>query len=177
MIADSSSVQPEAQLLANVRTEVLRVEEDCTHSSKSHFNAAARWTTYNRRLGITSIVLSALAGPAFLGNYPGLAGLMSGIAAVLTTLLTFLKATERAVAHKTAGDQYLTLRNEARVFREIMLSHNPNSTFAITRMTELTKRRDDLNLKSPQFSDQDRLLARKGIDEGEATHVVDKVRN
>jgi hypothetical protein len=177
MSAESPALEPEAQLFANVRTEVLRVEEDCIHSSKSHFNAAERWSTYNFFLGVPSIVLSVLAGTAFLRDYPGLAGLMSGIAAVLTALITFLKPAERAAAHKAAGDQYLTLRNECRVFREIKLSHNRNMTAAIMSMAELTARRNDLNQTSPQFSDQDRRLARKGIEEGEATHIVDKVRN
>ena len=176
MLSDSHPLEPEAQLLENVRAEVLRVEEDCIHSSKSHFNASERWSTYNIRLGIPSIVLSVLAGTAFFAAHPGWAGLMSGIAAVLTALVTFLKPAECAAAHKAAGDHYLTLRNEARVFREVYLSHNRSSTDAIRGMAELTARRNDLNQKSPQFSDQDRLLARKGIQEGEATHTIDKER-
>lgn len=165
---------PEEQLLENVKVEVQRVEEDCTHSSKSHFNAADRWGRYNLWLGIPSIVLSAAASAAFLGEYPEVAGAMTSVAAILTSLITFLKPSERGAAHKSAGDQYLALRNDARVFREIEINHAGDMHAAISFMGTLTKRRNELNQSSPQFSDKDRREARRGIEEGEATHVVDR---
>lgn len=47
-----------------VVAELLRMEEDCTHSGKAHFNAATRWTRWNYAFGIPSVGLSALAGGA-----------------------------------------------------------------------------------------------------------------
>ena len=157
-----------------IRAELLRIEEDCTHSGKSHFNAAERWSTYHYWLGIPAIVLSAAAGTAFFKDAAMLAGGMSALAALLTALMTFLKPSERASGHKSSGDQYLGLRNDARVFREIRLEHACDDQAAINGLDEFTKRRNDLNLASPQFSEADFNKARRGINAGEALHEVDK---
>ena len=157
-----------------IKAEIKRLEEDCVHSGKSHFNAAARWSFYNSIIGVPSIALSALAGTAFFKDYAVAAGMMSSVVAVLTALMTFLKPSERAAAHKGAGDQYLTLRNDARVFREIEIDHACDVPAAIAALSGFTKRRNELNQASPQFADRDRKKARAGIEAGEATHEVDR---
>ncbi|WP_419695930.1 hypothetical protein ACN2CC_06620 [Mesorhizobium muleiense] len=48
-----------------VRDELLRMEEDCIHSGKAHFNASARWAVWNYVFGIPSVILSTAAGAAF----------------------------------------------------------------------------------------------------------------
>lgn len=78
-----------------VVAELLRMEEDCTHSGKAHFNAATRWTRWNYIFGIPSVGLSALAGGAFFQDYAVSAGLMSSGVTVLTALMTFLKPDEK----------------------------------------------------------------------------------
>ena len=63
---------------------------------------------------------------------------MSATVAILTSLMTFLKPSERATAHKSSGDQYLTLRNYARVFREIRLAHACDEQSALAGLDEFT---------------------------------------
>ncbi|MDZ4780728.1 MAG: SLATT domain-containing protein [Planctomycetia bacterium] len=157
-----------------LRAELERIEEDCIHSGKAHFNAGDRWARYHYWLGIPSVVLSALAGAAFFKDYGDIAGIMSAIVAILTSLMTFLKPSERASGHKGSGDQYLTLRNDVRVFREIKLTYACDEQSAIAGMDEFTKRRNELNQASAQFSRKDFEIARAGIDQGEAAHRVDK---
>jgi hypothetical protein len=157
-----------------IQAELQRIEEDCIHSGKAHFNAGDRWARYHYCLGIPSVVLSALAGAAFFKNYGDIAGIMSAIVAILTSLMTFLKPSERAAAHKGSGDQYLTLRNDARVFREIRLAYACDEQAAIAGLDEFTKRRNELNQASAQFSRKDFEIARAGIDQGEAAHRVDQ---
>ena len=157
-----------------IDAELQRIEEDCIHSGKAHFNAGIRWARYHYRLGILSVVLSALAGLAFFKDYPEAAGVMSGIVAILTSLITFLKPSERSVSHKSSGDQYLSLRNDARVFREIKLPATLDEQAAIDGLDEFTKRRNELNQASAQFSQGDFEKARKGLDAGEAAHRVDQ---
>ncbi|WP_208509609.1 SLATT domain-containing protein [Variovorax paradoxus] len=157
-----------------IDAELQRIEEDCIHSGKAHFNAGIRWARYHYGLGIPSVVLSALAGLAFFKEYPEAAGVMSGVVAVLTSLITFLKPSERSVSHKNSGDQYLSLRNDARVFRGIKLPATPDEQTAIDGLDEFTKRRNELNQASAQFSQGDFERARKGIDAGEAAHRVDR---
>jgi hypothetical protein len=120
--------------------------------------------------------LSALAGAAFFKDYGDIAGIMSAIVAILTSLMTFLKPSERASTHKGSGDQYLTLRNDVRVFREIKLTYTCDEQAAIAGMDEFTKRRNELNQASAHFSRKDFEIARAGIHQGEAAHRVDMGR-
>jgi hypothetical protein len=161
-------------LKAKAAAELERIEEDCIHSGKAHFNAASRWSCYHTALGLPSVILSALAGAAFFKDYSNIAGLMSSLVAILTALMTFLKPSERAAAHKSSGDQYLALRNDARVFRTIKLGTSCDDDTAISILDNFTKRRNDLNQSSTQFSRKDFEKARTGIDSGEATHQIDK---
>ncbi len=169
MTATSNSSDPRPAL----QLELLRIEEDCNYSGKAHFNAGVRWASYHYWLGIPSVVLSALAGAAFFKDYGDIAGIMSAIVAILTSLMTFLKPSERASAHKGNGDQYLTLRNDVRVFRQIKLNFACDEQTAIAGMDEFTKRRNELNQASAQFSRNDFEIARAGIEQGEAEHRVD----
>ena len=172
-----SAPLPVSQAIADkVVAELKRMEEDCTHSGKAHFNAAARWTRWNYGFGIPSVGLSAAAGAAFFQDYAVIAGAMSSAVTVLTALMTFLKPSEKAADHKNSGDQYLSLRNDARVFREIELTQVGDDASAIAGMNGFTTRRNELNQASPAFSNGDFKKAKKGIDRGEALHAVDKVK-
>jgi hypothetical protein len=131
-----------------ISSELQRIEEDCIHSGKAHFNAGDRWARYHYWLGIPSVVLSALAGAAFFKDYGDIAGIMSAVVAILTSLMTFLKPSERASTHKGSGDQYLTLRNDVRVFREIKLAYACDEIAAMAGIDEFTKRRNELNQAS-----------------------------
>jgi len=161
-------------LKQKIRVELQRMEEDCVHSGKSHFNASSRWQLWNYFIGIPSVILSACASSAFFGDHATVAGLMTSAVTVLAALITFLKPSERSSEHKSSGDQYLSLRNDARVFREIELEQITHDVAAIAGMNGFTKRRNELNQASPQFSNRDRKKAAHGIDVGESTHIVDK---
>jgi hypothetical protein len=163
-----------ADSFQKIKDEAHRIEEDCTHSSKSHFNAGDRWHRYNFWIGVPSVALSAAAGTAFLKDYGMVAGVMSGVVAVLTSVMTFLKPSERAAIHKNSGDQYLTLRNDSRIFREIEIDQASDVPAAIATLATLTKRRNELNQASPIFSDADRKKARAEVEGGETIHLVDK---
>lgn len=157
-----------------IRAELERIEEDCIHSGKAHFNASERWARYNYWLGIPSVILSGVAGTAFLKDHGEVAAAISVVVTLLTSLITFLKPSERAAAHKSSGDQYLTLRNDARVFREIKLKYVCDQQAAVSGMDEFATRRNELNQASAQVSRRDFEKARAGIVQGEAKHHVDR---
>jgi hypothetical protein len=161
-------------MTAAIVAELERIEEDCTFSAKGQFNAAERWTRYHYLLGLPSVGLSAFAGAAFLKDAGMIGAALSAVVATLTTIITFLKPSERSSGHKVAGDQYLSLRNDARVFRLIKLQHACDAEAAIGGLDELTKRRNELNQASSPFSRADFEKARRGIEEGEAAHLVDR---
>lgn len=156
-----------------IAEELQRMEEDCDHSGRAHFNAADRWWRWNYGFGIPSVILSTAAGGAFMKDYAIIAGSMSLTVAVLTALMTFLKPGEKSAGHKSSGDQYLALRNDSRVFRTIELATIDDGG-AIEAMKGLTTRRNELNQASALFSRRDFEKARKSIDAGESTHRVDK---
>ena len=159
---------------ALIATELERIEEDCIHSGKAHFNAGERWASYHYWLGVPAVILSAAAGAVFLKDDPQIAASLSTLVAVLAALVTFLKPSERASAHKSSGDQYLSLRNDARVFREIKLKHTCDDQSAVDGLDEFTKRRNELNKASYPFARRDYEKARSGVDSGEATHRTDR---
>ncbi|WP_250510624.1 SLATT domain-containing protein [Caballeronia sp. GACF4] len=164
---------PENKTKEAIRAELQRIEEDCTHSGKKQYNAGERWGTYNFWLGVPSTILGVVAGATFMKSHGDIAGGLAMLAALLTALMTFLKPSERAAAHKAAGDQYLALRNDARVFRQIRLDYACDDQAAIASMDEFTKRRNELNQASPLCARRDFDRARAGIEDGEATHNVD----
>lgn len=156
-----------------VGDELERIEEDCEHSSKSQFNASDRWSRYHVLIGLPAVVLAATASAAFLKDVPMAASIISMIVAILTSAQTFLKPGERGKAHKSAGDQYLALKNAARIYRNIGLLQDDELKFA-ARLNEFDDQRKALNTSSPIPANRDFNKARKGISQGETRHAVDK---
>lgn len=164
----------DAEFQKKIETELLRIEEDTLHSSKAQYNAGDRYSSRHVWLGVPASALSALAGAAsFSGQWELAAGLISIAVAVLAALQTFMKPAEQAAAHKAAGDQFLALRNDARLMREIKVGLIEEPQEAVTALDVMVKRRNDLNASSPQVARKDFEKAKKGIDAGEAQHAVD----
>lgn len=158
-----------------LEAELLRIEEDSIHSSKEQYNAGVRYGDYHLRLGVPAAALSAVAGAAsFAGQWELAAGFLSVAVAILASLQTFMKPSERAAAHKSAGDQFLALKNDARVLREVRLAIMPSDLEGTVAVEALAKRRNELNAASPQCSRSDFEKARAGIEAGEATYRVDR---
>ena len=159
---------------ASLRREAERLEEDATYSSKGHFNAEDTWVRRNYWLGVPATVLGAVAGATLIKSQPEWATAFTLLASLLTGLMTFLKPNERAALHRAAAGQFLALRNEARFFREIELLQSDRLDDFPERLKALSAKRNELNLKSPSIPRRAFVAARKGLEEGEATHKVDK---
>lgn len=157
-----------------LRREAERLEEDAIFSSKGHFNAEDTWVRRNYWLGVPATLLGAIAGATLIKSEPELATVFTLSASLLTGLMTFLKPNERAATHRAAAGQFLALRNDARFFREIELLQLGRPDELTERLKALSAKRNELNLKSPSIPRRAFVAARKGIEEGEATHKVDK---
>lgn len=157
-----------------LRREAERLEEDTLYSSKGHFNAEDTWVRRNYWLGVPATILGAVAGATLIKSQPEWATAFTLLASLLTGLMTFLKPNERAALHRAAASQFLSLRNEARFFREIELLQSDRLDELTERLKALSTVRNELNLKSPSIPRRAFVAARKGIAEGEATHKVDK---
>lgn len=161
------------QLVA-LRCEAERIEEDATYSSKGHFNAENTWVRRNYWLGVPATILGVVAGATLIKSQPELASIFTLVASLLTGLMTFLKPNERAAMHRAAAGQFLALRNDARFFREIELLQADRADELPDRLKSLGTTRNELNQKSPSIPRSAFVAARKGIEEGEAIHKVDK---
>ncbi len=164
-----------AQVLrAALSKEAGRIEEDSIHSAKSHFNAADSWRIRHYWLGVPATMLGVAAGAAIVKNRPEAAQIFSLTATILTGLLTFLKPGERAAQHKTVADQYLALKNDARIFREVDLLLGEEGQDHAEMLRALSQRRNELNQGSPEIPRTAFVAARRGIEEGEANYQVDR---
>lgn len=157
-----------------IALECERIEEDSEQSAKRHFNAASRWASYNSLLGIPSVVIAGVASAVSFASVPVLSGIFAATAAALTAVLTFLKPAERSASHNSYGNQYLRLRNETRLFREVELPTIKQSDELSEKFKPFTQRRDDLNEGAPMTTDKDYGKANKGILDGQTEYKVDK---
>lgn len=161
-------------LQKKTEAECLRIEEDAEQSAKRHFNAASRWSSYNNWLGIPSITVAAIGSAVSFASLPVLGGILAAITGSLTAVLTFLKPSERSTAHAAYGNQYLRLRNETRLFREIEALHTHNEQDLLDKLKTYTQRRDDLNDGAPITKDDDYTKANQGIIDGQSEYKADK---
>lgn len=160
--------------ISALRREAERIEEDATYSSKSHFNAESTWERRHYWLGVPATALAAIAGATLIRSQPELASIFALAASLLTGLMTFLKPNERATMHRTAAGQFLALRNDARFFREIELLQTDRLDELSEKLKTLSATHNELNQKSPSIPRGAFVAARKGIEEGEANHRVDR---
>lgn len=164
------------EFMNKLATEAQRIEEDAEHSYKGHYNAASRWAHYHLWVGLPSALLAAVAGAAAFKDQPEVAGVFAILSTALTTVLTFLKPSERSEIHKAIAGQYQALRNQARIFREIGLIDGMAPDEAKVRLFELAKTRDELNQGSPAIARCDYELAKEDIDSGRARYLADDVK-
>lgn len=154
--------------------ETKRIEEDSIHSAKSQFEAADKWKRINLLLGIPTVILSGIAGISVLSDWsPILGGCLALFVAALTALITFLNPNQKSNTHLNSGNNYLSLRNRTRLFRNITTKTKTSFDELVEELKELSDTRDYLNKSSPQFSRKDFEKARKGINDGETKYKID----
>lgn len=153
--------------------ELRRIEEDSIHSAKGHFESARIWSWAHYGIGIPSAVLAGWAGLEAIQQDTQFAFILAMVGAALMALNTFLNPSEKSERHHGAGNQYKSLQNQSRIFREVRLAALDEAE-AMEEFTALAATRDQLNEASPAPMRQGFLWARKGIEDGEATYAVDK---
>ena len=167
MVSDSAMIE-------SLRVEAQRIEEDSIYSAKRHFNACEIWTKGHYVLGIPAALLAALVTTALIKNHTEWAQLLALTSALFAGLLTFLKPNDRASQHRAVGNQYLALRNDSRMFREIDLIEPVEDSKKGERLRRIAQRRTDLNASAPTTGNWAFQKARRGIEEGQASYIADK---
>lgn len=158
----------------SLNIESQRIEEDCTYSSKGHYAASAFWARVQIIVGLPATILAAISGSFAFSGATEIAGSVAMLAAGLTAVLTFLNPSDKASSHLMAGNQYSSLKNESRVFREVDLVSTEHEEKCIEALKSLSTRRNKLNQTSPQIPGFAFRIARKGVLGGEANYSADK---
>lgn len=161
-------------LIGALRNEAARIVEDTEHSAKRHFNSCDIWSVLHYALGIPATIAAAAASTAIVKDAPTVAQLLGLAAALLAALMTFLKPNDRAAQHKNIGNQYLALRNDARMFSELDLLKSIDDSKKSEKLDRLAQRRNELNSSAPSTSRWAFEKTRKGIADGETIYKIDR---
>ena len=161
-----------ADALEGLQRESLRLEEDCTYSCRSHFEAERFWSHINHGIGVPAALAAGVASVSAFNDRSVLAGALAVVTGALAALATFLNPAALAAAHHAAGTRYLTLRNRNRFLREARLDPNDLRAFR-SDLAQLVERRNELNESSPPIPRLAFKTARKLIGRGEAKYEVD----
>jgi hypothetical protein len=145
----------EAALRQALDTEAKRVIVDCTYSGRGHLEASHRWASLNTWLGLPVVILSAVLASgaglnALIGQNNYVTATLALLSAVLTSTRAFFNPGELAEAHGLMGNRYLSVRNAARLFREIDLRSRLTPEELTLRLRDLRERCDALNETPPQ---------------------------
>jgi hypothetical protein len=152
--------------------EADRIMEDGIHSAKGHFNASTIWNRRHYWIGIPAALMGVLAGSTAFTSWASITALAGFLAASLSTVSTFLNPQDKALQHKKLGDQYLALRNQARIFKNIEVQ-TLAMEMAKERLQQLALKRDELNNASLQIPRKAYEQAKVGISNGESTYKTD----
>lgn len=165
-----------SEIIEACETESKRIEEDAEHSFKGHYNASALWTKVHYCVGVPLVIFSAWVGADALSSNPNFSGYLALLSAALASAQTFINPAEKSEKHKTAGDDYLALRNNTRLFRENLLKSLTENE-AQRDLLSFSQKRNDLARMSPVIPRCRYLLAKKDIDAGLAKYRADETTN
>lgn len=162
-------------LKQQIINEVQRIEQNSNYSARGHFVSAGFWLHLHLWVGSAAAIAAAIAGVSALSQFNHLlAGTLAIIVAAVTGIMTFLNTNEKATSHRNAGNDYTSLRNKARIFRNVDCSAAERSEQELNnRLQELSEQRNALNKNNPQIPGWAYRRGKKGIEAGESDYAVD----
>ncbi|WP_308343880.1 SLATT domain-containing protein [Serratia marcescens] len=139
-----------SQLIEKIKNECLRIEEDALYSSKSHYNASVPWDWCNLIIGVAIAILAAITGLSAIKDMTTVTIVISIILTVLTAINTALNPSRKASQYKSAAGEYNNLKNNVRIFREIVLHETPLPDNELKEKIQIfSDNRNQLNITSP----------------------------
>lgn len=159
---------------AAIIKEAERLAEDCTYASKSQFNDGTWWDRVHLAAGFAAAILGAVAGTTGLvADRRPLSAILALLGAAVTAVVTFQKPGERAATHRAAGVGYNAVRERARRLH-LVDALGPSSDKELRKqLDEIAAEKIRVSKQAPAVSSCAFTKARKGIEEGEARHVID----
>lgn len=154
--------------------EAKRLYENCLYTSKSHFIEARFWHNLHLWIGVPTVIMAGIAGTLAFAEFRNLAGGLSIVLVVLTSITTFLNPKEQANSHRIAGNNYDSLMTKARIFWSIDCWREESDVILTERLKVYYEERGRLNRECPQPFKWAYRTAKKSIQDGEAEYSVDK---
>ena len=158
--------------------EAERIIEDTTITYKAQYEDASRWRKYNFRLAVAAALFAAIAGFSAISKYTWGIPIVIGasfLSASLSAILSVLKPSEKSQLHHQAGVNFQRLRDNTRLFKNIILQKDSLSENDVSdKIKLLSDERATLRDESPQPSDWAYGRALKGIEDGQTTYQIDK---
>ncbi len=154
--------------------EAKRLYENCLYTSKSHFVEARFWQNLHLWIGVPTVILAGVAGTLAFAEVKLLAGIVSMVIVVLTSITTFLNPKEQANSHLTAANNYDSLMTKLRIFWSIDCWSEESDDVLTERLRVYSEERDKLNRECPQPFKWSYRSAKKSIQEGESEYFVDR---
>lgn len=122
-----------------------------------HFNAAIRKNSYNKRIGITVVLINVLIGSSILSLFEEtkiqngelmkkvLVGLLSFAAASLAAMQTFFNYSRDIENHRKIGNQYLDIARDSDDLLSKLKGHSIESDDCLIQYNKLVKRYKEVN--------------------------------
>jgi hypothetical protein len=125
-------------------------------SQFAHYEAVKPLVKANTSMGVVAVVLSTFVGTSLFATleaqatstYRIIIGFISVMAAVLSSLQTFLRYSERAEKHRAAAAKFGSLR------REIEFLQATGAPYDMTRVETLRERIDSISSDAPEISER-----------------------
>lgn len=155
-----------SKIKQGIKKELLRMEEDCIYSSKSHFNCADSLRKLYYIIGIPLVVLTAISTKHCIE-------IITLSAFVLSTIQTFLNPYKMAENHKIAGNSYLEIKNTIRGFYSYEI-YKFTDEEAVAKINCIKEGINKINKSSPIPLNSGFKKAIEGIKNGEAEYIVDR---
>ena len=164
----------EHEPVEQMRAEAKRIHESAVYCSQGQLEAAKRWRAWHWSGGILAAGLGTLgAVRTFADCSAVLAGSLTVIGAIVAATMTGVRPDKFAERAQTSGNDYVSLRNDARRFVNIDL---PTSAVADSRdlLEELANRASQLDHAADPIPKRAYERARKNISSGGQDFEVDQ---
>ncbi|MGH7798709.1 MAG: SLATT domain-containing protein [Candidatus Binatia bacterium] len=171
---------PVSKTKQEIIREAKRLGESTLYSSKGHLIAARIWSNFHLILGLVMVIITAIAAALAMSAFDEkhiAAGVLYILTAVLSAVLTFLNANERAGSHQNAGNHYDSLMNRVRIFWSIGCWQEDSEPELVSKLQAFSSEKDRLNLGSPQVPYWAYKIAKRQISAGEASFTVDQEKS
>ena len=167
---------------------LLRIQEirvNAIIEKKAHYNARSRLTTLNGRLGVASVMASAVSGSSLVATLAewnqrpaaALALFAAAAAAVLSAVHTFLKPGDAAAGHAALATRYVLLSRACLLARTRFRAGCLDIAALSGQLDHLNDQYATLIRESEGMAptDADRKRAQRGIKSGEEAYTPEEL--